>query len=149
METRQDGGNPLSNVSSTQRQLPPGDNNVERIMRHMRALVEDMTAWVELKIKLTQLEIEERIEKKINEVALTVIVAALAGLGGFFMLVTVALAVGAWLGHPAWGFLIVTLLLFSLAFLVRAAKPQIISGAGRQTTIKEKREAAQKVRPQS
>lgn len=148
METRQDGGNSFSNVSSTQRQLPPGDNNVERIMNHMRALVEDVIAWVELKIKLTQLEVEEKIEKKINEVALTVIVATLGALGGFFLLVTVALALGAWLGHPAWGFLIVTLLLFTLALLIRVARPQIIRGAGRQTTIEEKREAAQKVRPQ-
>ena len=122
-----------------ERQLEPGSGNLGRITEQTRGLVDDLTAWVELRLELAQLEIEERVEKKANDLALKIILGVLAGLAGFFALVTGALALGAWLGHPAWGFLIVTGLLVLTAVVVRAAHPHLIQIGGQGTSDKQKR----------
>lgn len=120
---------------------------MERIANHTKALVEDMTTWVELKMKLTQLEVEQKIDEQANKIALTVAVGVLGGLGAFFALVTLALGLGAWLGHPGWGFLIVTILLLGLAGLLYASRPHLVGKKGRTAEIKEKRRAANEVKP--
>lgn len=122
-----------------ERQLKPGRGNLGRITDQTRGLVDDLTAWVELRLELAQLEVEERIERKVNDLALKVIFGGLAGLAGLFALVTLALALGAWLGHPAWGYLIVTGLLALAAVVVRAAHPRLIQMGGRGASGKQKR----------
>ena len=48
------------------------------------------------------------------------IVALLAAVAAFFLLFAVAFGLGAWLGHPGWGFLIVGILLVIVTLVVRA-----------------------------
>ncbi len=104
------------------RQLAGGGNKIERIARHSKALVEDVKAWVDLKIRHTRLEIEAELEAKKNELALLAGVGVIGLLAVVFGLTALALALGAWLGHPAWGFLIVTVLLLLLAGLLYVAR---------------------------
>lgn len=91
--------------------LPSGRNKVERLGAQTRALAEDVTSWVELRIKLMQAEIQEKIQSKVNESIIKIAPIVVGALTGLFALVTIALFLGWWLGHPAWGYLIVTALL--------------------------------------
>ncbi len=113
-------------IIPSERQLPSGANKVERITQHTKGLVEDLTSWVELKMKLTQVEIEERIDEKANKALVSAIAGVFFALTGLFALITLALGLGAWLGHPAWGFLIVTVLLGLLSAAVIAVKPKLL-----------------------
>jgi hypothetical protein len=99
---------------------------LQRITEQTQGLVQDLTSWIELRIELARLEIEERIEARANDIALGVILAGLGALTGVFGLITVALALGALLGHAAWGFLIVTVLLGVTLVVVRAAQPELV-----------------------
>lgn len=104
-----------------ERQQPSGRNKVERISEQTKGLFDDFTSWVELRLKLFQAEIQEKVESKVNEVVIKVAPLVAGAIGGFFALVTLALFLGWWLGHPAWGFLCVTLLFAAItgALLIR------------------------------
>jgi hypothetical protein len=120
-----------------ERQLPSGENKLERMATHTKGLVGDFRDWVDLRIKLTKLEILEEVDAKVNEALIGVLVAAVGLLACVFLLVTIALGLGAWLGHPAWGFLIVTLALFLFAGIVHAVKPTIVGGGQRKVNVDE------------
>lgn len=113
---------------------PGPSGKMQRIAEHSQALVDDLKQWVDLRVELARIEAEERIEAKANDVALGVILGVLGALAGFFGLITVALGLGALLGHPGWGFLIVTLFLALLAVVIRAARPQLVDIDLRATT---------------
>ena len=121
-----------------QEALPPGGSKLHRISEHAKAIVSDTQAWVDLKLKLTQLQMKREIDERLNRLIVNVIVAVFAGLAGFFALFTGAFALGAWLGHPAWGFLIITVILMLLAGIVRAAKPHLIRVAQERAAVDEK-----------
>lgn len=107
------------------RQLPAGRNKVERIGRQTKGLFEDFTQWVELRLRLFQLDVQEKVRTKANEAAIKVAPFIVAALGGLFALVTAALFIGWWLGHPAWGFLIVTGLLFLVTGILYAKSKRL------------------------
>ncbi len=115
--------------------LPPHGNKVQRMSGHARGIVGDVQAWIDLKFKLTQLQIERKIERRLNRLAVSVIVALFSAMAGFFALVTAALGLGAWLGHPAWGFLIVTVLLFLIAGIVQASRPRLVRMAHKRAEV--------------
>ena len=96
--------------------------HLQRLRRQMQELVEDLRAWVELRLTLTQLEIEERIEARIRQLLLRLLVGVLAGLAVVFALVAAALGLGSWLGHPGWGFLVVALGLAAVAAVIHFAR---------------------------
>src|SRR5690554_3630668 len=100
--------------------VPNGKNRVARISEQARGLFHDLTNWVELRLKLFQIDIQEKIEAKINEALIKIAPFAVGALGGLFALITAALFIGWALGHPAWGFLIVTFLLFIIAGVLYA-----------------------------
>ena len=108
------------------RQLPSGANKVERIAQHTKGLVSDLTEWVELKMELVQLEVEEKVEQKINQAVVGGVLALMALLVLVFGLVALALGLGAWLGHPAWGFLMVTILLALITVILLKLRPRLI-----------------------
>ena len=120
---------------------PISGNKAQRLAQHTQQLVEDLKTWVDLRIELAQVELEERIESKANEIALAVALAVIALLAVVFGLTTIALGLGAWLGHPAWGFLIVTVLLVLFAIVLRAARPEFVPvGRGPASSKEEARD---------
>ena len=153
MNPPQEGGLPIEDrdviSTSPTPKLPPAGNRVERIANHTKALVEDMTTWVELKMKLTQLEIEQKIDEQANKVALYIAIGLFGGLGAFFALVTLALGLGAWLGHPGWGFLIVTILMLGVAGLLYASRPHLMGEKKHTAEIEKKKRAAKEAKPVS
>lgn len=112
-------------VAPPDRQLPSGRNKVERISDQTKGLFDDFTSWVELRLKLFQAEIQEKVESKVNETVIKVAPFVAAAIGGFFALVTLALFLGWWLGHPAWGFLCVTLLFALITGVLLARKKRL------------------------
>ncbi len=96
--------------------------HLQRLRRQMQELVNDLRAWVELRLALTQLEIEERIEARLRQLLLRLLVGVLVGLSVVFVLVAAALGLGSWLGHPGWGFLLVALGLAAVAAMVHFAR---------------------------
>lgn len=104
--------------------------HLQRLRRQMQELVEDLRAWVELRLTLTQLEIEERIEARIRQLLLRLLVGMLAGLAVVFALVAAALGLGSWLGHPGWGFLVVALGLAAVAAVFHFARKGLAARSG-------------------
>ena len=98
-----------------ERRLPSGRNKVERISDHSKGLVTDLKEWVELKLEAVKLDVQHELEVKKNELIVVATAGAISALGALFLLVAVAHGIGAWLGHPAWGFLAVAVLLFIIA----------------------------------
>lgn len=95
-----------------------GTKKVERIAQQSKELFDDVKEWIDLKIKFTRLEIEAELNAVKQDVFFGAVVAVLGVLGLIFALLTAALGLGAWLGHPAWGFLIVTVVLLLTTFVV-------------------------------
>lgn len=96
------------------------DNKVTRITEHTRGLVDDVKEWVELRIQLAKLEVAHEVNQRKTQV---VVGAAAAGVGVvavLFLLVAASLGLGAWLGHPAWGFLAMSAMLLLVAALLGA-----------------------------
>lgn len=125
-----------------QRLLPSGSNKIERITQHSRELVDDLTDWVELKIKLTQLEVQEKIDAKVNGLIVKAMPMVVGALGGLFLLVTIALGLGWLLGHPFWGFLIVTGVLLAVAGILKSRSRQIADSMAGEHRIRVGADAA-------
>lgn len=98
-----------------ERRLPSGRNKIERISDHSKGLVGDLKEWVELKIESVKLEVQHELEVKKNELIVVAVAGIISLVGALFLLVALAHGLGAWLGHPAWGFLAVAVLLFAAA----------------------------------
>ncbi len=95
-----------------------GAKKVERIAQQSKGLFDDVKEWIDLKIKFTWLEVQAEINARKQDAVVGAILAFLGVLGLVFALIAGALGLGAWLGHPAWGFLIVTGVLFLTAGVV-------------------------------
>ncbi len=109
---------------------PESSGKIRRLSRETRGLVEDVKSWVELRMTLTQMDVEDRIDARLNRAIVGTVVAAVGFLGLTFALVAGALALGSWLGHVAWGFLIVAGLLLLITVLLVALKPRVVSVSG-------------------
>ena len=99
-----------------------GSKKVDRIAQQSKGLFDDVKDWIDLKITLVELEIRQKIEDRRDDAITFVVVGFLLVMALVFMLITLALGLGAWLGHPAWGFLIVTGLLVLGAGLIYAVR---------------------------
>lgn len=112
-------------------EAPRGTGKARRIGRETRGLFEDFAAWVELRLRLAQLDVQGYIRQKIDEAALRIALAVAGFLSGLFALVTLALFAGWLFGHPAWGFLSITglLLLWTGLLYVRHRRAAARSAA--------------------
>jgi Flp pilus assembly protein TadB len=107
-------------------QLPPSGGRIDRISQHSRSLFDELTHWADLKIKLVRVDLEEKVEEKKIQIGLGVGMALVGFFGLLFLLTTIALALGWWLGHPTWGFLIVTVVLFAIVLGLKMAMPRMV-----------------------
>ena len=104
----------------------PEGGKLERIAAHTQGLVTDLREWIDLRIDLAILEVEERLDETKNEIALGITLAVFGFFAALFALTTVALGVGWLLGHPFWGFLAVTVALVLIVVLLRATQPALV-----------------------
>jgi type III secretory pathway component EscV len=120
-----------------------------RIAGHTRGLVEDLREWMDLRIDLAILEVEEKVDDLRNEVALGITLAFLGFFAAMFVFTTIALGLGWLLGHPFWGFLIVSTLLVITAVALAQTRPELMppSNLFEQIRGEAEEDAAEKNRP--
>ena len=108
---------PEAAVASESRMLPPHRDKLERVTDHVAAISADLREWVELRLALVKRQVEgvvgilERVQHLAEAAKLAVPGVLLLLIGLMFLLVTLALGIGAALNSYWLGFLIVTLLL--------------------------------------
>lgn len=102
------------------------DGKLQRISDHTQGLVSDLQEWIDLRLDLALIEVEERVDELRNDLALGVTVAILGFFAAFFVLTTVALGLGWLLGHPFWGFLIVGGVLTLVIVALNSARPALM-----------------------
>jgi hypothetical protein len=97
--------------------LPPHQSKLERVTGHLAALSADLREWTELRVDLVKRQIEgiqakiERLEHYLDAANLLIPAAIFGVTALFFLLVTIALGIGALIGSVWGGFAILTLLL--------------------------------------
>ena len=99
---------------------------IGRLGRQLSGLSDDVKEIAELRIALAKAELAEQVDYGVGKAKQGSVAGVLAILGAFFLLVSLALGLGWWLGHMFWGFLIVTGLLLlgaGIAWLVLRPKP--------------------------
>ena len=120
----------LQDRSSSSEGGPPSEaprrGKMGRIAGHTRGLVEDLRQWIDLRIDLAILEVEEQVDDLRNEVALGVTLAFLGFFAALFVFTTIALGLGWLLGHPFWGFLTVSVLLVLTLTALSKARPELL-----------------------
>ena len=114
--------------SAKENRQSAGSGRVDRLSDQTRGLMEDVKEWIDLRIQLIQVDLEDRIERIANELLSAVVVFVLLFLIIVFLLVGLALGLGPVLGHPAWGFVSVAGILVVMALIIHFIKPRFIKG---------------------
>jgi hypothetical protein len=147
--TASDGTSPLRDV--------PEGGKMNRIAACTQGLVTDLREWIDLRIDLAILEVEERIDEFRNKVALGITFALFGFFAVLFSLTTAALGIGWLLGHPFWGFLAVSVALILVVVALRVTEPDLMPPSnllrvfreGRSRARREREEADRPPRPAS
>ncbi len=111
-----------------------GDGPVSRLAHEFRTLVEDVKEWIELRLELFQLDVEDRIQAVANDILLIVLVLVLFSVAFLFLSLAAAFALGQWLGSDALGFLIVAVVFVLFGASVRRSRVDLASKVGRTLT---------------
>ncbi len=98
---------------------------VGRVVAHGRDLGQDLLDWLDLKIQAERMKIQDALNQKVNQAADLALAGVLAGIGTLFLLIALALGLGVWLGHPAWGFLVVGLVFVAAGAVIHVFKPTL------------------------
>ena len=121
----------------------PEGGKVSRIAAHTQGLFADLREWIDLRVDLAILEVEERLDAFKNDLALGITLALFAFFAAFFSLTTVALGVGWLLGHPFWGFLAVSVALILIIVTLRLTKPALVPPSNLLETLRGTRADAE------
>mgnify|MGYP006420554433 CR=1 FL=1 len=120
----------LQDRSSASGDGPPAEakkrGKLGRIAGHTRGFVDDLREWIDLRLDLAILEVEEQVDTLRNEVALGITLAFLGFFAALFVFTTVALGLGWLLGHPFWGFLIVSVVLVTVVAVLARTRPDLV-----------------------
>lgn len=113
-----------------------------RLAGESRALFDDLREWVDLRVQLVQVEVEERIEKAANEAIAMIMVIVVGLFAVAFLLHGVAIWIGDALGGQQWGYLIVAAFLGLVTLILKTAKPDFVGK--RKESSEQKAVAASK-----
>jgi hypothetical protein len=120
LEDRSSAPDPEGNAPS------PRNGKAGRVAAHVQGLLDDLRTWIDLRLDLALLKVEERIDELRNEIALGLTLAIFGLFAALFSLATVALGVGWLLGHPFWGFLAVSVALILIVVVLQVARPSLM-----------------------
>lgn len=104
----------------------PQDGKIRRIADQTQGLLTDLRTWIDLRLDLAILEVEERLDELRNDIALGVTLAFFGFFAALFGLTTVALGLGWLLGRPFWGFLAVSIALILVVVALQSARPALV-----------------------
>jgi hypothetical protein len=102
------------------------DSRLQRIGTQTKGLIDDLKSWVELRMELTQIDVEERVEDKVSEAMAGAALVALGALTALFLLIAAAFGLGELLGHPGYGFLVVGGVLLVVTLIIRQVRPRLV-----------------------
>lgn len=102
-------------------------SKVGRISQQTKGLVEDVRTWVDLKMQYTQLDLEDRVDRKVNEAAKGAIVASMALIALVFVLLTAAIGLGQLFDNMFYGFLSVTGFIVLVMIITMLIKPRLVT----------------------
>lgn len=120
----------------------PAKGKLGRIAGHTQGLVEDLREWIDLRIDLAILDVEEKVDAIRNEIALGLTLAFFGFFAALFVFTTTALGLGWLLGHPFWGFLIVSVVLVLLVAALAKARPDLLPPSNLYDQIRKGSEEA-------
>ena len=93
-------------------------SRAERIALHYKGFISSLQSWLELRIELAGHQYLEQILQNKRLVYVVLLTGLSAVLAVTFILVAAALGLGALLGHTAWGFASVGVVMAALAWLL-------------------------------
>jgi hypothetical protein len=125
----------------------PSGGKLGRIAGHTQGLVEDLREWIDLRVDLAILEVEEKVDALRNEVALGLTLAFFGFFAALFVFTTAALGLGWVLGHPFWGFLIVSVVLVLVVVALAKARPDLVPPSGLYDQLREGADEEEAERP--
>jgi len=102
----------------------PNDSKLGSLARETRSLLTDVKDWIDLRVQLLQIEVEERIESAAHKIISLIVVAILGLFAVLFLLLAIAEAVGIWLGHPSYGYIFVAVIMIILTWIVNRSRPK-------------------------
>jgi len=111
-------------------------SKLNNLAQETRGLVADLKEWVDIKIKLLQLDVEERIEDAVRQVISIVLVLILVLFTILFILIGVAEFLGSWLESTAYGYLIVGSVLAVATILINASRKPLSKKTQKQALKK-------------
>lgn len=100
------------------------ESKLKSMAKETKGLVNDLKDWVDLRVKLLQIEVEERIEAAASKIISLLGVAVLAIFAVLMFLIAAAEAIGLWLGHPSYGYGMVGIVVAVLAVLLNRSRPR-------------------------
>ena len=112
--------------SSMDRNGKNGEGRMDRISDQTKGLVDDVKEWVDLRVKLVQIDLEERIETVANEALSTLLVVAVMAGALLFCLLAAAFGLGLLLNSTALGFTIVGMALAAAGWAIARFKPRLV-----------------------
>lgn len=111
------------------RKAAKGSNGrVDRIVSETRQLSDDLTQWVNLRLKLIHLDVQERIDDELDFVYSGVIVLGMITISLLLASFGIAWAVGDLLGEPWYGFGILAVLYLIAALVILRLRPRMARG---------------------
>ena len=111
---------------------------MDRIADQTKGLFEDVKEWIDLKVQLVQLDLEEKFETIANQLLSALLVVVLAFMTLMFGLVAASLALGKVFGDPLWGFLATTAALAVITVIIRVVKPRMIRASWSERSEEQK-----------
>lgn len=100
---------------------------ISKIVGTAKSVTEELANVVDLKVKLVQTDIEDRVNEKVNMAIQKSIGIGLIGIVAFFALVGLALIIGDFLGNSGYGFLSIAGIVLIVTLTVGLIKPRLFS----------------------
>ncbi|HEX9660570.1 MAG TPA: phage holin family protein [Rhodothermales bacterium] len=104
------------------------DGRIDRLITETRQLSDDLTQWVNLRLKLIHLDIQERIDEELDFVYTGVIVLGMMTIALLLASFGIAWALGDLLGERWYGFTILAVFYLIAALVILRLKPRMAVG---------------------
>jgi Putative Actinobacterial Holin-X, holin superfamily III len=119
----------MAEAPDTKEKTARPNGKIGRVTTEAKGLVDDTKEWVDAKLRLFELDVEEKIDSLANKFVSGAVVVATGALALVFSLVAAALALGDLWGRNSLGFMAVGGSLFLVALLIQLVKPRLVKGS--------------------
>lgn len=107
----------------------PPTGKIGRLSSEARGLVDDTRVWVDAKLRLFELDLEEKLDGIANKVIAGAAVVFFAALALIFGLTALSLFLGTLWDNEALGFVVVALASFVIALIIQWLRPRFVRGS--------------------